>query len=158
MSEIFRFAGSRMLLMGTPLAVVGLDHDEKAKTLLFEAHVFFDGKEKIYHPYSLQSDYEDVDAAQIPTYIEIAHKMVMDEIERIILDEMDAKKLPFHLYSKLNPCEPKDFSLLLYSLWSRGYEEEIMAIANSPVGKLREEFSKITKLTKVRVSFPAAAR
>lgn len=158
MSEIFRLAGSRMLLLGTPLAVVGLDHNEKEKSLLFEAHVFFDGKEKIYHTFSLQSDYEDAEAAEIPNYIEVSHKLVMDEIERKILDEMTAKTIPFHLYGKLTPCEPEAFSLLLHSLWSRGYEEEIAAIAKSEIGKLRDEFSKITKLTKVKVNFPVAAR
>lgn len=158
MSEIFRFAGSRMLLLGTPLAVVGLINDEEKKSLYFEAHVFFDGKEKIHHPIELQFDYGDADAAEIPNYIEVAHKMVMDEIERKILDEMTAKAIPLHLYGKLSQCEPKDFSLLLYSLWSRGYEEEIEAIAKSEIGKLRDEFSKLTTLTKVRVSFPAAAR
>jgi len=157
MSEITRYLGSRMLILGTPLAVVGLNNDEDKKSLLYEAHIFFDGRAKVYRTFQLESDYEGAEATEVPNYINVVSKMVEDEIEKIILDEMAERKIPTHLYHKLVPCDSKDFSLLMYSIWSRGYEEEIKAIAAaSDIEKLRTEFSKITTFTKIKVSYPAA--
>lgn len=157
MSEINRYVGSRMLILGTPLAVVGFNNDDKKKSLLFDAHIFFDGRTKVYRTFQLESDYQHADASEVPDYINVVNKLVEDEIEKIILDEMAERNIPSHLFHKLVPCDSKDFSVFMYSIWSRGYEDEIKAIAEkSDIGKLRTEFSKITTFTKIKVSFPAA--
>lgn len=157
MSEMHCYTGGRMPLLGTPIVVAGMKNDEKKKSILFEAHVFFDGKLQAHHTFQLQSDYDHADADQVGDYIKVVNQMVQDEIEKIIQDEMVEKKIPFHLYQKVAPCRPEDSTLLLYSLWSRGFEKEIEGIARaSAIEKLQSEFTKITKLAKIRVRISAA--
>jgi hypothetical protein len=157
MSEIKCYTGSRMPVLGTPVAVVGFNNDDKKKCLEIEAHVFFDGRTKSHHSFELQSDYEHADAEQVSNYINVVNQIILAEIDKIIQDKMVEKNVPAHLYNQIAPCEPKDYTLLLYSLWSQGYEAEVQNIAqNSKIEKLQSEFSKIMKFAKIKVTISAA--
>lgn len=158
MSELHCYTGGRMPLLGTPLAVVGMKNDERKKSLLFDAHVFFDGKAKAYHTFQLQSDYDHADSDQVGNYISVVNQMVQDGIEKIIQDEMVEKGIPFHLYQKVALCKPEDSTLLLYSICSRGFDKEVEEISrSSAIEKLRSEFTKITKLAKIKIRISGAS-
>lgn len=158
MSEMHCYTGGRMPLLGTPAAIVGIKNDEIKKSLLLEAHVFFDGRVKSYHTFQLQSDYDHADADQVGDYINVVSQMVQDEIEKIIQDEMAEKNIPYHLYQKVVPCKPEDSTLLLYSLWSRGFETEVEEISHSSaIEKLQNEFTHITNLAKIKVRISGAS-
>lgn len=156
MSEMKMYVGGRIPTLGTPVLVVGHNDEKEKKTLVFEAYLFIDGKNKCYHTIKLQSVYGD-NKVKNSDYVAVVEKMIDDEVDEKILDEMAAREIPVHLYSKMAPCEPSAFTPYLHSLWSRGYGDEVLYIAkNSDIGKLRTEFSEITQLPKITVTISGA--
>lgn len=155
--EIKKYAGNRIPAFGTPLAIVGINNDGVKKSISYEIHVFTEGRTKFYYGCELQSDYEHLDAEHIASHIETTNKIVDDEIDKTILDAMAGKDIPSNLFSKLTPIEPKDFSTLLYSLWSRGsYDAEIKNIAHtSKIPNLRTEFTAAMQLPKIKFTISA---
>ena len=151
MSEMKIYVGSRIPTLGIPVVVVGYKDEIGENALKFEAHLFFDGRTKCYHAATLQSIYGE-NNDKIGDYIAVVEKMIDDEMERIILEEMSDRGIPAHLYSKLAPCEPSEFTRILYSLCSRGYDEEFDKIAHSNIGKLSTEFSGIMELPQIKVT------
>ncbi len=156
MSEMKIYIGGRIPTLGIPVVVVGYKNEKERKALVFEAHLFFDGKTKCYHTVELESVYGD-NADKIGDYIAVVEKMIDDEIERIIQDEMRDMEIPVHLYDKVALCEPSAFTRILHSLWSREYGAEVDKIAHhSKIGKLQTELTQITQLPKITVTISAS--
>ena len=155
MSEMKMYVSGRIPTLGIPVVAVGYKDEKGQNALVFEAHLFFDGKTQCHHTVNLQSNY-GTNTNKIADYIAVAEKMIEDEIERIILEEIGDRGIPTHVYSKLAPCESSEFIRILYSLWSRGYDKEFDEISRSTIGKLSTEFAQIMELPQIKVTISAS--
>lgn len=153
-TETRRYIGSRMPALGTPLVLVGVENNEEKKVLFYEIHVFFEGMIKFYKKMELISEYEE--QSQVGDYIDITNRIIDDEIEKIILEAMESKNIPCHLFQPLQSVEKEKYFMHVLSLWAREcYDEEVRDIAyNSKFFKT--EFSVAIKLPKMKVTISAA--
>lgn len=156
--SVKRYIGVRTPVLGTPLVFFGIKDDTKSEKLSYEIFFFLEGITKYFAQHEFDYNYGEVDSDYKDAYKTISTDIVEAEIEKILVEAMDACGIPRQLYRKLEEISQEDCKLHIQSLKFRGaYNDEIEHIARKSLC-FQMEFSEMMQLPNISVKIAAVKR